>query len=889
VQFRTSDSRVSTHFSTSSSVLTISCTASGPLKIAATEARSRKIRMSELKQRIVGMSLDRRALLEQRLLQARRLNRTQPTIPRRQSTEAAWLSFGQQQMWFLDQLTPGTSTYNIPDAMQVSGPLHVEALEQALHAIVGRHEILRTHLASVDGNPVPLVDEHWKMKVSLFDVRSLPGPERAAEAKKIILQEARKPFDIAQDLMLRASLVRMDENEHLLLFLTHHIAWDVSSKAVLYRELAALYEGFVKGKPVQLQDLPIQYADYAAWQRQRLQGEVFEQQAAYWRKQLGSAVRVLNLPTDRPRPPVQTFHGAKHFFSFSKSLTESARLLSQQRNATLFMTLAASFVAFLHGLTGQFDIAVGSPMVGRNYPELQGLIGFFINTTVLRFQLSNTTTFGELIEQARTVTLGSHAHQDLPFDKLVEVLRPSRDLSRMALVQVNFRVQNETPVQLRLPGVTVKPLFEFIDTATSKFDLALELAPDREGDSFIEYKTDLLEPATIANMVGEFHRALAELLRQPDVPLMSLEALSQLRRRTRSMEKISDKPKMKSLKDFKRKAVDLSQATIHTSALQTGSKLPLLVTPAVENFDLADWAKTNRDFINTKLLEHGAILFRGFNLESPTDFERVAGSICSELFGEYGDLPREGVAGKIYKSTPYPADKMILFHNESSHMSRWPQKINFYCSLPAEQGGATPVADCREVARRMDPKILQKFEEKGLMYVRNFSPGLDVSWQKFFHTHDRSEVEAACTQAGMTCEWTGNDSLRVGQVGQAVTRHPKTGEKVFFNQVQLHHVYCLDAAVRDSLLSIFKREELPRHVYYGDGTEIEDSVMEHVGQVYEQCAVRFQWQKGDMITVDNMLVCHARDPHVGARKICVAMGEMITAQEVAALAEVARN
>jgi alpha-ketoglutarate-dependent taurine dioxygenase len=315
--------------------------------------------------------------------------------------------------------------------------------------------------------------------------------------------------------------------------------------------------------------------------------------------------------------------------------------------------------------------------------------------------------------------------------------------------------------------------------------------------------------------------------------------------------------------------------------------LPLVVTPAVESFDLADWAKTNRDFVNAKLLEHGAILFRGFPLESPADFERVAASICSELYGEYGDLPRTGVAGKIYQSTPYPADKMILFHNESSHMSRWPQKINFFCAQPAEQGGATPVADCREVARRMDPQVLRKFEEKGLMYVRNFSPGLDVSWQQFFHTSDRREVESAAQQAGMTCEWTGKDSLRIAQRCQAVTRHPKTGQKVFFNQVQLHHVYCLDPAVRDSLLTLFKREELPRHVYYGDGSEIEDSVMEHVGQVYEQCAVRFQWQKGDMITVDNMLVCHARDPHVGARKICVAMGEMITAEQAAKLADAA--
>jgi alpha-ketoglutarate-dependent taurine dioxygenase len=363
-----------------------------------------------------------------------------------------------------------------------------------------------------------------------------------------------------------------------------------------------------------------------------------------------------------------------------------------------------------------------------------------------------------------------------------------------------------------------------------------------------------------------------------------LPSVAELRKGYRNMEKMEPtSSRTKSLKDFKRKAFALSPSEmIHTTTM--GNKLPLVVTPAVENFDLADWARNNRDFINTKVLEHGAILFRGFKLETAAEFERAAAAICSELYGEYGDLPRAGVAGKIYQSTPYPADKMILFHNESSHMSRWPQKINFFCAQPAEQGGATPVADCREVARHMDPKILRTFEEKGLMYVRNFSPGLDVSWQQFFHTSDRHEVEAACRQAGVTCEWIANDSLRIAQRCQAVTRHPKTGEKVFFNQVQLHHVYCLDPAVRDSLLTLFKREELPRHVYYGDGSEIEDAVMEHVGQVYERCAVRFQWQKGDMITVDNMLVCHARDPHVGARKICVAMGEMITADEVAKLA-----
>lgn len=843
--------------------------------------------MTKLIDRIAAMSLDKRALVEECLLGTNRL-RWHPThIPRRDARDKVCLSFGQRQMWFLDQLTPGSSTYNIPDVVQIEGCLHVDALEHAFCAILDRHEVLRTRVRSADGNPIPVIAEH-DFKLGVVDLRSVEKPEqRESEARRLVREKARKPFDIAHDSMLRATLLRLNEQRHWLLILTHHIAWDVPSKAVLYRELGRSYQSFVSGKRAPLADLPIQYSDFAAWQQERLQGEIFERQAAYWREQLGTAAHVLNLPTDRPRPAVPVVRGAKHFFSFPASLADKAAALSREQNATLFMTLLAGFVAFLYGLTGQNDISIGSPMAGRNYPELEHLIGFFINTTVLRFDLGPNTSFRQLIDKARQATLGAHAHPDLPFDKLVEIIRPRRDPSRMALVQVNFRVQSSAAPRLEIPGLSIEPMFEFVDTGTSKFDLALELALDGSNESFWEYKTDLFEPATVVRFANDFEKVLTEAFAEPDVPVTDLASFAELRRSSRNMERTeTNTPRAKSLKDFKRKAVAITPSEM----IQTttwGNRLPLVVTPAVESFDLAEWARTNREFINTKVLEHGAILFRGFHLETPADFERVAASICSELYGEYGDLPRAGVAGKIYQSTPYPADKMILFHNESSHMSRWPQKINFFCAQPAEQGGATPVADCREVARLMDSQILRNFEEKGLMYVRNFSPGLDVSWQQFFHTSDRHEVEVACKQAGMTCEWTGKDSLRIAQRCQAVTRHPKTGEKIFFNQVQLHHVYCLDAAVRDSLLTLFKREELPRHVYYGDGSEIEDFVMEHVSQVYEQCAVRFEWQKGDMITVDNMLVCHARDPHVGARKICVAMGEMITADEVAKLANAA--
>ncbi len=332
----------------------------------------------------------------------------------------------------------------------------------------------------------------------------------------------------------------------------------------------------------------------------------------------------------------------------------------------------------------------------------------------------------------------------------------------------------------------------------------------------------------------------------------------------------------KSLGAIRRKAVDLSQfSPVRETQLGESELLPLVMEPAADQVDLAEWASNNRDYVNSKLHKHGGVLFRGFGLSTPEDFERVAAAIYKEIYSEYGDLPREGVAGKIYTSTPYPADKAILYHNESSHMNAWPTRISFFCVIAAKEGGCSPVVDCRKVYQQLNPAVREKFEKLGLMYIRNFSDGLDVSWQRFFQTEERAAVEEACRNQGFIAEWYGKDSLRVKQKCRGVLRHPVTGEMLFFNQVQLHHVHCLDPETRQSLLSIFKAEDLPRHVYYGDGSPIEDSVMDHIGELYENNAVRFQWREGDMVTLDNMITAHARDPFLGPRKIVVALGDLV--------------
>jgi len=333
--------------------------------------------------------------------------------------------------------------------------------------------------------------------------------------------------------------------------------------------------------------------------------------------------------------------------------------------------------------------------------------------------------------------------------------------------------------------------------------------------------------------------------------------------------------KANKLRSTRRETVDVaSLEVVKTGFLGGVPGLPVVMIPqGTEPVDLVEWARHNRPLLDEQRLRHGGILFRGFDLGSVSGFERFAGAVCDELYADYGDLPSEEGGEKVYRSTPYPADKMILFHNESSHLDRWPSKQLFFCVTAAQSGGETPIVDCREVYRRLDPEVAERFERRKLMYVRNFTDGLDVSWRQFFRTEYPAVVERKCREAEMEIEWK-EDGLRTRKVCDAVIVHPRTGEKAFFNQVQLHHLSCLDPEMRTAMLAVFDGRDLPRDVRYGDGEPIEDAVMEHVSAVYRELAVSFPWQAGDVLMLDNMLVAHARNPFVGLRKIVVAMGEM---------------
>lgn len=480
--------------------------------------------MNELYKEIAGLSEEKRELLR-RMLERDGIDiRRSVIVPVPRTTNRFPLSFSQQRLWFLEQLEPGSPLYTIPVALRLTGELNGDVLHRALRALVARHEVLRTTFAEEGDQPVQIIHPAMEVPLEMINLQALPQESRLAEAERQVAEFSLRPFDLARGPLMRPCLWRLGEREHYLLLALHHIVTDGWSTGVLLHEMKTCYASFLRGEEPELPPLPIQYADYAVWQRGFMAGALQESEAAYWTGQLAGSAGLLELVTDFPRPGLQTYHGSLRTFEWSQEVSEGIAAIARKENATVFMVLLAIFDTLLCRLTGQSDIIVGTPIANRTRTETEALLGFFVNTLVLRADLSGNPTFRELLRGVRERTLGALAHQDLPFETLVEALKPERNLSVTPLFQVMFVLNNAPLESLELPGLVLEPVE--IDTGTAKFDLILSMIERKGGiRGKLEFNTDLFRPSTVERMVQLLRDCAESVVQNPDERIGSIPFL----------------------------------------------------------------------------------------------------------------------------------------------------------------------------------------------------------------------------------------------------------------------------------------------------------------------------------------------------------------------------
>ncbi|MFE9426975.1 amino acid adenylation domain-containing protein [Kitasatospora sp. NPDC006697] len=791
-------------------------------------------------------------------------------------------SFAQERLWFLHQLDPDTAQYNFPVFLRMSGALDSAALATALSALVARHEGLRTVLTAEDGQAFQTVLPAAPVDLPLHDLTALPAEQREAAAERLARVQYGAPFDLGTGPVLRCALVRLDAAEHILLLTTHHVLIDGWSAGVLRRELAELYAAARAGRPHTLPELPVQYPDYAIWERALAEAGRHQEQVDHWRERLRGVADLPGLPLDHPRPATPAHRGRSLEFRIPAATTEALQALCRSEESTLFMALLSALYGLVNRRTGETDLAVGTDSANRSDPRTEPLIGFFVNQVVLRTDLRGEPTWRELLRRAKQTALDAYAHQELPFEEVVKAVAPARSRNQSPLFQIKFVLNNAGREEAGFPGLTVRPYeVDLIDS--SRFDLTVVLTQDQDGIAgHLNYDSELFEHATMAEIAEQYPALVAAMADGPDQPIgaavLPVPARSEGRSERRSAGRGAKRTGPGALRSITPTRITLTtEDAVARETLPDGSALPVVLRARQADADPVAWAAAHRAELEADLDRAGALLFRGFDITGPEALERLAKVFVGELYGDNGEHPRAAVGNHVYTPVFFPPEEKLLWHNENSFNADGPLRILFCCARPADQGGQTPVVDSRAVHRRLDPALREEFTAKGVRYERTYGGGLGLDWRAVFRTDSRAEVEARCRAEGLEASWQG-ELLRTTAVRPAVLRHPRTGETVWFNQAQHWHPACLSPAVRASLLAAVGPDGLPRGCSFGDGTAIPDEAMAAICAVYQELEVAFDWQRGDVLLLDNILVAHARNPFQGERELLVAMGGMVRFQ-----------
>jgi amino acid adenylation domain-containing protein len=765
------------------------------------------------------------------------------------------LSFEQERMWF-GARARDDGQYNLYQVVELPGKVESEDLAQAIGRIVVRHDALRARFPEGELGPYQRILPSDAPDLFTLEVIEPGGAAPEAVVDALLAREAAWRFDLAEGPLLRVVLAQSATGDTLLAINIHHIICDGWSIQSFLSELAAIGAGDETALP----DLAVGYADFALWQREWLGSEEYREQLAHWQRRLAK-LPTLNLPA--PEPDAPTKGSAMLRFRIEPDVLAAITELARSSETTLFTALIAILAAALHESSGQEDFGIGTSVSTRSETELEPLIGLFLNQVVLRADLSGNPTPQRLVSRMREVVIEAFANRHVPFDAVVAAADPGRVRGGTPLFNVLATLQNAPRSGAGSPHRSWGP-----EQITAKFGLSLFFDQVDYGlDTLLVYDKSLVGEAAASSIATRFEDLAGAFGRRSDTPLNLLA--DNLRRN--EVDTLAQKPLLK-IGQRKRRAIQLDQLQATTEYTFPGNDLPFVVEAKLE-VDFQAWLRENSGRLDTILRRNGAILFRGFHVDTTAALQSAQDALCVEVIKGYGDLPEEKDTQQIYKSTPYPQDRTILFHNESSHQPDWPVRQFFACVTAAEWGGETPIVDCRRVADRLGAEIVDEFERRGLLYIRTFLEGLDVSWQDFFKTGDREEVGRICARNGSTHHWYPDGTLQVRHGAQAVAYHPVTGERVFFNQIQLHEPHFLGEGEREALESLYGTEKLPRNVRYGDGEPIPPAILDEILATYEELAVAFPWQAGDMLMLDNMLVAHARSPFRGERKIIVALGD----------------
>ncbi|HEX6861363.1 MAG TPA: TauD/TfdA family dioxygenase, partial [Thermoanaerobaculia bacterium] len=628
-------------------------------------------------------------------------------------------------------------------------------------------------------------------------------------------------------------------------------------------------------------------------------GEI-EGQLDWWRERLAGLAPLRSAP-GRPLRAGEPA-GAAETFRVPLELAGPLRALGLAQGCTLFMVLLALFKLLRWQRTGREDSSVGSPVAGRLTSQVEGLIGNFVNTVVLRTSLAGDPPFRELLARVKETTLGAYAHQEMPYEQVAAALHDPGE-GRTRWFDAWFVLHNTPVPALSLPSLAAEAVP--VERTAPRHDLSFSLWPDPQGlSATLEYRTNLFPRGAVRQMAEDFLTLAQAVLQDANLSLSALAGLLGTAHRERQetrkqavkaagLEKLrarrrpaGDDPNqgeerhmtntgagLKKLSLAQRREVRTSpEALVQMEPVFPGTDMILKIEPATEGVSLRDWVRNSRAALDALLLRHGGVLFRGFRVGPVGEFEELVREMAGELMEyKYRSTPRSEVSGRIYTSTEYPPDQWIPQHNEMSYSSEWPLRIAFFCVRAAERGGETPLSDSRLMYERLSPAVRDRFAALGVMYVRNYSPGLDVPWQEVFGTSDRGAVEDFCRQSSIDFEWKEDGGLRTRQVCQGVVRHPVTGENLWFNQAHLFHVSSLDPAVRAALISERGEENLPRNTYFGDGSPIPDAVLDEIRAAFREEMRSFPWHNGDLVLLDNMLVAHGRAPFSGPRRVLVGM------------------